>query len=74
MDSCGLIPFIYFCSGRGQPDGADKRMRLDGQCCPDSVTDLCPSVPVSQQSNLFNYVSLSLHVGGVCSVSLVGNG
>lgn len=44
MDICGLIVFIYFCSGRGQPHGADKQMRLDGRCCPGSVTDRCLSV------------------------------
>ena len=76
MDICWLILFIYFCSGRGQPHGADnKQMRLEGRCWPGRVTDLSLSLPlsvclslclstVSRQSQLLIYISLSLHVGG----------
>ena len=40
MDICWLILFIYLCSGRGQPDGADnKQMRLGGRCWPGRVTE-----------------------------------
>lgn len=70
MDICWLILFIYFCCGRGQPDGADnKQMRLEGRCWPGRVTDpLCLSVllslslylswlsPSHKQSQLFIYV------------------
>lgn len=47
MDICWLILLIYFCGGRGQPDGADNnQMRLERRCWPGCVTDLsvCLSV------------------------------
>lgn len=47
MDICGLVVFLYSCSGWGQPHGADKLMWLKGRCCPGSVTDLCPSISSS---------------------------
>lgn len=46
MDICWFILFIYFCSGRGQPDEADnKQMWLEGRCRPGRATD--PSVRLS---------------------------